>query len=486
MFRTPGRANSKYADGRRCEIVRADGPRYSIDQLRVFAIPGDSSNDAKADIGDANGGELSERFSRLLAKHRLIQRTWRGERPELNDQTGSGYDIAMAHLLAVFRFTAPEIAAILRQMPSGKGAEATRQYLETTIGKAMARICERQDNGEQEQPFEDINEGSSEPDFVTLDTVEREEVEWLWDKKIPKARLTTIAGDMGVGKSMLTCGIVKAITRGEPLPGDTRALPASNVVMLSAEDNYGDTVRPRLEDMGADLTKVYVPNPKRGLVPGQIAINRLERIIVAAQPVLVVLDPIISFSAGKDTDKAPQVRAMLAPFMMLAEKHKLACLIVAHLNKKSGDRAIYRINGSVDFVAAARSVFAVAADKEDSSKRIMAHAKSNLAKQQPSLTFYIDDDSKFRWGEEVSMTADEILQHEQTSSRDKEKQDKAEAFLREFLKDGPRLQSEILSQAKAAGVSQRTLYRAKEALDVQAKKIGFTGQWYWRLREHCH
>src|SRR5262245_2742215 len=127
ILRTPGRKNSKYTDGRRCEILRADGPRYSIENLKQFAMATDGGNGTtvKVDIGDGDG-KLPKRFQRLLAKHSLIQKTWRGERPELKDQSRSGYDMAMADLLAAHKFKPEQAAVILRQMPSGKGADATR------------------------------------------------------------------------------------------------------------------------------------------------------------------------------------------------------------------------------------------------------------------------------------------------------------------------------------------------------------------------
>jgi D5-like protein len=137
ILRTPGRKNSKYHDNRRCKILRADGPRYSVDDLKIFAVSAANSNGPKVDIGD-NDGELPKRFQKLLAKHGLIGKTWRGERSDLKDQSRSGYDMAMADLLAAHKFTPEEAAAILRQMPSGKGADATRAYLEHTISKAFA------------------------------------------------------------------------------------------------------------------------------------------------------------------------------------------------------------------------------------------------------------------------------------------------------------------------------------------------------------
>src|SRR5262249_40559095 len=143
ILRTPGRKNSKYVDGRRCEILRAGGPRYSIEDLKQFAVAAKSSNGAKAkvDIGEGDG-ELPKRFEKLVAKHSLIHKTWHGERPELKDQSRSGYDMAMADLLVAHKFKPEQAAVILRQMPSGKGADATRAYLEHTISKAIAGASE--------------------------------------------------------------------------------------------------------------------------------------------------------------------------------------------------------------------------------------------------------------------------------------------------------------------------------------------------------
>ncbi len=85
---------------------------------------------------------LPEKFSELLAKNRIIQATWKGERSDLNDQSGSGYDMAMASILARHDFTEQEVASVLLHMQSGKGRDAGQQYLEHTISKAFASINE--------------------------------------------------------------------------------------------------------------------------------------------------------------------------------------------------------------------------------------------------------------------------------------------------------------------------------------------------------
>lgn len=134
ILRVPGRPNSKYIHKPMCEIIAADGPRYSIDDLKRYWLRPESIN-SKAKLG-AVPDELPEKLQMLLAKNRRVKDTWNGERPDLADQSGSGYDMAMASILVRQGFSDIELAAVLRHMPAGKGREATDAYLSHTIGKA--------------------------------------------------------------------------------------------------------------------------------------------------------------------------------------------------------------------------------------------------------------------------------------------------------------------------------------------------------------
>jgi len=159
VLRTPGRRNSKYPDNRICRIISPDGPEYEFEDLMANAEEGTSTHGERIHLGETPG-ELPQRFKELLAKNRKIQATWNGERPDLNDQSGSGYDMAMAAILAGFGFTPEEIVCILRLMASGKGKEASQQYLEHTISKAFASMNGdgRADDSEHAQQAENEND----------------------------------------------------------------------------------------------------------------------------------------------------------------------------------------------------------------------------------------------------------------------------------------------------------------------------------------
>jgi hypothetical protein len=61
--------------------------------------------------------------------------------------------------------------------------------------------------------------------------------------------------------------------------------------------------------------------------------------------------------------------------------------------------------------------------------------------------------------------------------------DEAKKFLADFLANGPVLKTEIEEPAKANGIAERTLFRAKGDFGISAEKKGQNGQWQWRLPE---
>ena len=64
----------------------------------------------------------------------------------------------------------------------------------------------------------------------------------------------------------------------------------------------------------------------------------------------------------------------------------------------------------------------------------------------------------------------------------------AEEFLAELLSAGPVAAKTIRAEARAAGISSRTLTRAKDSLGVQSEKLGMGHGWVWRLprdQEEC-
>src|SRR5262249_13863330 len=91
-----------------------------------------------------------------------------------------------------------------------------------------------------------------------LDTVTAREVEWLWPGRIPQCKLVVIGGDPGLGKSQLTMDIVARVTTGKPWPDESGLAALGNALVLNAEDDAADTIRPRIDAMGGDPSRVFI------------------------------------------------------------------------------------------------------------------------------------------------------------------------------------------------------------------------------------
>ena len=84
-------------------------------------------------------------------------------------------------------------------------------------------------------------------------------VNWLWQGRIPLGKITMLDGDPGLGKSLLTIDLTARVTRGRLMPDDSPGIVGGGgVVLLSGEDDAADTVRPRLDAAGADVTRVLI------------------------------------------------------------------------------------------------------------------------------------------------------------------------------------------------------------------------------------
>src|SRR5262249_38835735 len=94
--------------------------------------------------------------------------------------------------------------------------------------------------------------------IVNLADVEMKPVNWLWQDWIARGCMTLFDGDPGLGKSTITLDIAARVTRGWEMPpeGGPAGIEPAYVLILSAEDTLEQIIKPRLEAMGADMSKI--------------------------------------------------------------------------------------------------------------------------------------------------------------------------------------------------------------------------------------
>lgn len=333
--------------------------------------------------------------------------------------------------------------------------------------------------------------------LMNVADVQPKDVSWLWPNRIPAAKLTLLCGDPGLGKSHLTMDIAARVSNGWRWPDDPATSLPGKVIIFSAEDDIADTIRPRLDRAGADVRNVYclesvkLPDTRTGK-NRHAAFSLADHIPLLKDAIeklgdvrLIIIDPVSSYTGSTDSHKNAEVRTMLTPLVDLAESHGFAILAVTHLSKGAGGKAVYRATGSLAFAAAARAVWMLAKDLDDPSRRLLLPVKCNIAPELSGLAFHIASDmggSFVAWGADpVAMTADGYLAEENKrqskgSSDDDSALAQAVEFVREQLRSGPMLSTELTRDAKEHGIKSRTLQRAVDHLEVISRK-GDDGRW---------
>lgn len=327
-----------------------------------------------------------------------------------------------------------------------------------------------------------------------LSSVKPESVEWLWEGRIPSGKLTVLDGDPGLGKSTVTVDIVARVSTGQVMPDGTGGGEPAGVVILSAEDGLADTIVPRLMAANADLRRVLAlescPDSQgEGTHPPMVP-DDLPHVRAAIQRVsakLVVIDPLMAYLSGDTNSHRDQdIRRVLFRIATLAEETGVAVLVVRHLNKSNGGPALYRGGGSIGIIGAARSGLLIACDPDDENRRVLASTKSNLGAPPVSLSFRLEADESgpahVVWGGVCNHNANRLLEAPATDE-ERTAVDDAKDFLQAVLADGPKPSGEVYSEANGAGISKRTLERAKNALGVESSKQGLGGGWAWKFPE---
>ena len=267
-----------------------------------------------------------------------------------------------------------------------------------------------------------------------------------------------------MGKTMVALAIAAAVSDGRPMPkGSAIKSKARPVLYLTAEDSLSQTVVPRLNSAGADLTRVQVQKVNGADLLLPTATKDFRALIHQTGSRLVVLDPLNSYlDASKiDVNSDQDVRRALQPLRALAEQDEIAVIGLRHLNKASDKPALHRGAGSIALTAVARSVLLVAKHPEDAGLRVLLSQKCNLIEdgKKQTLGFRIvkGDDGRpyLEWLEEpVEIDAEELLAPRKPGPRP-DVQGKAEAFLRNHLARGPKLRQAPWSRPRRSGSTRR-------------------------------
>jgi putative DNA primase/helicase len=316
--------------------------------------------------------------------------------------------------------------------------------------------------------------------------LEPRELAWFWTAWLGEGKLAMLDGDPGLGKSLVTLDLCARLSTGNLMPDGSPGPGTHNSLVLNAEDGAEDTINQRLSAMGADRDRVFVVDRPESdwadsvRLPSQC--EALDQAVAQHQARLVVLDPIVAFlEPGILTSCDQSVRRALGPLHRIAALHRCSFLLVRHLNKEKSTRACYRGGGSIGFQGVCRSSWLLGRDPQEVGGLVLAQVKNNLAPLQSSLALRVaqpetagvgEAGRTLIWGGPSSWSADQLLAGPPSRGPRAVETDRACRFLEKLLEDGPKSTTEIWEQAKAEGLSERTLRRAKELLRLRSQRAG--------------
>lgn len=329
--------------------------------------------------------------------------------------------------------------------------------------------------------------------LTSLDSVPPERVDWLWRWRIPLRMVTLLEGNPDVGKSTLLADLSARVSTGRPMPDASEIPEPADVVIVAPEDHLACVVVPRLMRAGADLSRVKVlkivgrGGTERDPLITSADMEHTKRACAGLRVRLLILDPLFaSMPDHVNVDRDHQVRRALIPLTALAEDLGCAVVAVRHWTKSERQNVLHKGGGSIGIIGAARSALVVGLDPDDDTRRVLALPKHNLAPAStPSLAFRLEPDStgdhcRVTWEGTIAVTAS-ALSLAPNQREDRSQAEEAEAFLLDELAGGHEvLGSEIKNKAKAAGIAERTLWRAKDKLGIVSRPKGGPSA-RWRL-----
>ena len=332
-----------------------------------------------------------------------------------------------------------------------------------------------------------------------LSEVAPEKIQWLWRGFLALGKLHLFSGDAGLGKTTVALDIAARVSKGNswPLQAEKQQSPGG-VVIAMLEDELADTIRPRLDVAGADMTRIVslesVQDPEqekerafslRELDALEDAIDRCEGCK------LVIIDPITAVLAGADMYKDTDVRSLLAPLGKLASRKNVAILLLGHLNKNSGASALYRFSGSVGIPAAARIVISFGRSRDDQELCYVVPAKVNIGPKMGGLAYRIVfhsedcDHGRVEWDTApLGMTADDMLSLTLDAEETRSQREDLDELLKEVLHEGRQPFMELSRVAKEAlGVGEKAVRGSLKRIDAQKDRdgVGKGSQIFWHL-----
>jgi hypothetical protein len=331
-------------------------------------------------------------------------------------------------------------------------------------------------------------------------SIRKEHRVWLWPGYIGRNKAAHFGGASTEGKSPVTLDLSARVSAGLAWPdGTPNELGSRSVIILAAEDDWSDTIIPRLDLAGADLRKIhrfFVTQKSVEITPNiEDDCHRLEEQIRDIGDVaLVIIDPITNYLGSRKMNAEEEIRSgILMPLSLVAGQNDCAIITVGHLNKRGSEAALLeRLMGCAAFGGVMRDVFMFGNDPDDED--VYAHVMAEIRnKSAPKLKYKteavkVEWDGKtsevirIKWGGVSKADTHDVVNA--PKQQDKSITNRAAALVRGMLLSGAKDKAAIDQALKDNGfdVPKLNFDRIKKKAKAEARaKPGKGAGWEWYL-----
>lgn len=304
-----------------------------------------------------------------------------------------------------------------------------------------------------------------------VEKTEMENITWAVKDVLLNGCLNLFVGDPDIGKSFMAIHYIAQLTR-----------EGKKCIAICKEDSYGNVWKPRLRAAGADLNLVITVNHMGDMDDPTFkedwALDNLthreclKQLILKHDAALTVIDPLDSFSGGKDLLRRKDVRDLMDPLNEIAQSTKKAILINCHTTKAIVDSVIKCAAGSFQLMAAVQIAWFLMGDpdKEDVSLFMCARNKfggKTIGQRYTIKSFSETDDTgviEFKGAEYRSVNG--MLKQLTSRLPEDSKAAKCRKWLRQLLDGGPQPSEVCIKAAQAFGFDKNTINAACANLKV--------------------
>lgn len=319
-------------------------------------------------------------------------------------------------------------------------------------------------------------------DFATADDLRRLGVslKWTWPGWLQEGAVNLLAAEGGSGKTRFVMDLVKRVATGGEWPDGSPcprfdgqyiamwvAADSNHAELLSLSEEFGVADRIAYSGTKADPTGYTTLD---GL--GDYVL--LHKKIKAAAPLFLVIDT-CGGATSKNLAKQEDARAFFKPAADIAQRRHMCVIGVTHLNANKtvlGKRAQERVR-------VVMRMYAKTPNDKDCPRRIEVLKSNSLI--PPPLGCLLGPVGNTYDVPAPPSPEDERDGVGQTSAPGGDSRSaECMTWLRERLADSPKRVHELRTQAENAGFSPKTLYKAKDAIDL-IETQGADGKKWWGL-----